>query len=246
MPRSRRRVRGLVGQDAPAAQRGPARWPTPSRPTCRSCRASVRERREAGVDRGVRDGPHAGQLEVLRIRRPVPRGEGGRRVPRGLHVDGAARTAGCRGLDRAVELPLNMATWKVGPALAAGNTVVLKPSELTLAALRLAEITADILPSGVLNVVCGRGETAGVALRRTPRRHGVAHRQRGRGTGRRQRGQSNPQAGAPRAGWQGTGDRVRRRRHRGRGRQPHRRRVLQLGPGLHGAVPGDRRPWRTR
>jgi 1-pyrroline dehydrogenase len=61
--------------------------------------------------------------------------------------------------------PLNMATWKLGPALAAGNTVVLKPSELTpLTALRLAEITADILPPGVLNVVCGRGETAGAAL----------------------------------------------------------------------------------
>ncbi|MGK2947774.1 MAG: gamma-aminobutyraldehyde dehydrogenase [Acidimicrobiales bacterium] len=61
--------------------------------------------------------------------------------------------------------PLNMATWKLGPALAAGNTVVLKPSELTpLTALRLAEITADILPAGVLNVVCGQGRTAGVAL----------------------------------------------------------------------------------
>ena len=61
--------------------------------------------------------------------------------------------------------PLNMATWKVGPALAAGNTVVLKPSELTpLSALRLAEITADILPPGVLNVVTGQGETAGNAL----------------------------------------------------------------------------------
>jgi 1-pyrroline dehydrogenase len=61
--------------------------------------------------------------------------------------------------------PLNMATWKVGPALAAGNTVVLKPSELTpLTALRLAEITADILPAGVFNVVCGRGSTAGAAL----------------------------------------------------------------------------------
>jgi len=61
--------------------------------------------------------------------------------------------------------PLNMATWKVAPALAAGNTVVLKPSELTpLTALRLAEITADILPAGVLNVVCGHGGTAGAAL----------------------------------------------------------------------------------
>jgi len=65
--------------------------------------------------------------------------------------------------------PLNMATWKVAPALAAGNTVVLKPSELTpLTALRLAEITADILPAGVLNVVTGRGETAGAALVRHP------------------------------------------------------------------------------
>jgi 1-pyrroline dehydrogenase len=66
--------------------------------------------------------------------------------------------------------PLNMATWKLGPALAAGNTVVLKPSELTpLSALRLAEITADILPKGVLNVVTGQGETAGDALVRHPK-----------------------------------------------------------------------------
>jgi 1-pyrroline dehydrogenase len=61
--------------------------------------------------------------------------------------------------------PLNMATWKLGPALAAGNTVVLKPSELTpFTTLKLAEITADILPAGVLNIVCGEGGTAGVAL----------------------------------------------------------------------------------
>ncbi|MEY3362076.1 MAG: hypothetical protein RL531_1795, partial [Actinomycetota bacterium] len=66
--------------------------------------------------------------------------------------------------------PLNMATWKLGPALAAGNTVVLKPSELTpFTALRLAEITADILPAGVLNVVTGQGETAGDALVRHPK-----------------------------------------------------------------------------
>ena len=66
--------------------------------------------------------------------------------------------------------PLNMATWKLGPALAAGNTVVLKPSELTpFSALRLAEITADILPPGVLNVVTGQGRTAGDALVRHPK-----------------------------------------------------------------------------
>ena len=65
--------------------------------------------------------------------------------------------------------PINMATWKLGPALAAGNTVVLKPSELTpMTALRLAEITAGILPPGVLNVVTGGGTTAGDALVRHP------------------------------------------------------------------------------
>ncbi|MGB0115121.1 MAG: gamma-aminobutyraldehyde dehydrogenase [Ilumatobacteraceae bacterium] len=65
--------------------------------------------------------------------------------------------------------PLNMATWKLGPALAAGNTVVLKPSELTpYSVLRLAELTADVLPPGVLNVVCGQGHVAGQALSEHP------------------------------------------------------------------------------
>ncbi len=66
--------------------------------------------------------------------------------------------------------PLNMATWKLGPALAAGNTFILKPSELTpLTALKLAEIAADIFPPGVFNVVTGQGETAGDALVRSPK-----------------------------------------------------------------------------
>jgi len=66
--------------------------------------------------------------------------------------------------------PLMMAVWKIGPALAAGNTVVLKPSELTpLTALRLAELSADLLPPGVLNVVTGRGESAGAALAGHPK-----------------------------------------------------------------------------
>lgn len=61
--------------------------------------------------------------------------------------------------------PLMMAIWKIGPALAAGNTVVLKPSELTpLTALRLAELADGVLPPGVLNVVTGQGDSAGAAL----------------------------------------------------------------------------------
>jgi len=62
--------------------------------------------------------------------------------------------------------PLAIALWKVAPALAAGCTVVLKPSEETpLTALRLAELAMEAgFPPGVLNVVCGRGATAGAAL----------------------------------------------------------------------------------
>ena len=60
--------------------------------------------------------------------------------------------------------PLMMAIWKVGPALAAGNTVVLKPASATpLTALALAELAADIFPKGVLNVITGPGKTAGHA-----------------------------------------------------------------------------------
>ncbi len=65
--------------------------------------------------------------------------------------------------------PLLMAAWKLGPALAAGNTVVLKPSEWTpLTALRLAELAADILPAGVLNVITGDGEPVGAGIVRHP------------------------------------------------------------------------------
>lgn len=62
--------------------------------------------------------------------------------------------------------PLDMATWKLAPALAAGNSVVLKPAEQSpLSALRLAELAAEAgLPDGVLNVVPGFGEEAGMAL----------------------------------------------------------------------------------
>jgi aminobutyraldehyde dehydrogenase len=61
--------------------------------------------------------------------------------------------------------PLMMAAWKLAPALAAGNTVVLKPSEQTpLTALRLATLLAELFPAGVVNIVCGRGNTVGAPL----------------------------------------------------------------------------------
>jgi 1-pyrroline dehydrogenase len=65
--------------------------------------------------------------------------------------------------------PLMMAIWKIGPALAAGNTSVIKPAELTpRTTLRLAELSADILPPGVLNVVTGRGSVVGDQLVKHP------------------------------------------------------------------------------
>ena len=61
--------------------------------------------------------------------------------------------------------PLMMAAWKLGPALAAGNTVVLKPSEMTpLTTLKLAELIAEIFPAGVVNVLNGRGESVGAPM----------------------------------------------------------------------------------
>ncbi|MBI3788675.1 MAG: aldehyde dehydrogenase family protein [Ignavibacteriales bacterium] len=66
--------------------------------------------------------------------------------------------------------PLKMAIWKLGPALAAGNTVVLKPSELTpCTAMELAKIISEVgFPKGVVNIVPGFGEDVGVELVRNP------------------------------------------------------------------------------
>lgn len=61
--------------------------------------------------------------------------------------------------------PLLMAVWKIAPILAAGNTIVLKPSEQTpLTTLKFAELTADLLPAGVLNIVTGLGPVVGERL----------------------------------------------------------------------------------
>ncbi|MEP6909875.1 MAG: gamma-aminobutyraldehyde dehydrogenase [Actinomycetota bacterium] len=65
--------------------------------------------------------------------------------------------------------PLMMAIWKIAPALAAGNVIVLKPSEQTpLTTLRMAQLAEEILPAGVLNVITGDGEPVGAGIVRHP------------------------------------------------------------------------------
>ncbi len=61
--------------------------------------------------------------------------------------------------------PLMMAIWKIGPALATGNTIVLKPAESTpVSTVKLAELAGEILPPGVLNVITGHGKPAGSSI----------------------------------------------------------------------------------
>ena len=66
--------------------------------------------------------------------------------------------------------PLMFTSWKLGPALAAGNTVVMKPAEITpLSTLRVAELMGEVgIPEGVVNVVPGYGQTAGQRLAEHP------------------------------------------------------------------------------
>ena len=139
--------------------------------------------------------------------------------------------------------PLMMAGWKIGPALAAGNAVVLKPSARTpLTAVVLAEIAADILPPGVLNVITGTGAAIGDAL--------VAHPGVGMisVTGDTDTGKHIARTAA---------DRVKRLHLELGGKAPvivfddadldavaetiKLFGLLELRPGLHGRLPGDRR-----
>src|SRR5512144_622367 len=73
---------------------------------------------------------------------------------------------GVVGLITPWNFPLNIASWKLGPALACGNTIVIKPAELTpLSTMRLGELALEAgIPEGVLNVVVGKGSVVGQRL----------------------------------------------------------------------------------
>ncbi len=132
--------------------------------------------------------------------------------------------------------PLAMAAWKLGPALAAGCTCVLKPAEQTpLSALRLGELIREAgFPPGVVNILTGEGETTGAALVAHPGVDKIAF------TGSTEVGKlinksatDTPEARVAGARRQVAGDRAAGCGSAGRGRRQRRCDLLQCRPGVH-------------
>jgi betaine-aldehyde dehydrogenase len=128
---------------------------------------AVLEARNAGKPIGAARGEIGGAIATFRYFSAAPERLLGDTIP----VDGGIAMTfrepiGVVGLITPWNFPLAIASWKLAPALAAGNTVVLKPAELTpLTAVRFAEIAADAgVPAGVVNVVVGPGRTCGQRL----------------------------------------------------------------------------------
>ena len=131
--------------------------------------------------------------------------------------------------------PLNIASWKLGPALACGNTVVLKPAELTpLSALRLAELALEAgIPEGVVNVVVGPGSVVGQRLVEHPDVAKIGFTGSTEvGPRRHARRRRDDQARHARARRQVGERRLRRRRPRARRRRRAVRGLRQRRPGL--------------
>jgi acyl-CoA reductase-like NAD-dependent aldehyde dehydrogenase len=125
------------------------------------------EARNAGKPIGDARGEMEMVAQVFRYYAGAPERLLGDTIPvDGGHAFTVREPLGVVGLIVPWNFPLTIASWKMGPALAAGNTVVLKPAELTpLSALRFAEIAGEAgLPDGVLNVVAGPGSVCGQRL----------------------------------------------------------------------------------
>ena len=145
--------------------------------------------------------------------------------------------------------PLLMASWKVAPALAAGNTAILKPASYSpLTAIRLGELALEAgIPAGVLNIVTGPGGSAGASIAAHPgRRQGRLHRRDDDRPGDHAAGRGQREEDLARARRQEPEHRLRRRRPR-----EVRPRVALLGlrqhrPGLLRPEPDPRRAVRPR
>ena len=156
---------------------------------------------------------------------------------------------GVVGLITPWNFPLNIASWKLGPALACGNTVVLKPAELTpLSAMRLGELALEAgLPEGVVNVVVGKGSVVGQRLIEHPDVAKIGF------TGSTEVGQQVMRGAASddQARHAGARRQVGERDLRGRGSRARRRgravrRLRQRRPGLLRALAHPRRAQRVR
>ncbi|MBM0123725.1 aminobutyraldehyde dehydrogenase [Pimelobacter simplex] len=130
------------------------------------------ESRNTGKPQGLAADDVAGTADTFRFMAGAVRAQVA--LAAGEYVEGSTSTilrepVGVVGAITPWNYPLLMAAWKLGPILAAGNTCVLKPSEQTpLSTLRLAELVADVLPAGVLNVVTGDGAVVGAAIATHP------------------------------------------------------------------------------
>ncbi|MGA2756356.1 MAG: aldehyde dehydrogenase family protein, partial [Solirubrobacteraceae bacterium] len=125
------------------------------------------EARNAGKPIGAARGEIAMVVDTIRYYSGAPERLLGDTIPvAGGQAFTVREPVGVVGLIVPWNFPLAIAAWKLGPALAAGNTVVLKPAELTpLSALRFAALALDAgIPEGVINVVVGPGRTCGQRL----------------------------------------------------------------------------------
>jgi betaine-aldehyde dehydrogenase len=151
---------------APAARAGVLREVTRALEDAHEALALL-EARNAGKPIASARGEIGGAIATFRYFAAMPERLLGDTIP----VEGGVAMTfrepiGVVGLITPWNFPLAIASWKLAPALAAGNTVVLKPAELTpLTALRFAELAAEAgLPAGVVNVVAGPGRTCGQRL----------------------------------------------------------------------------------
>jgi acyl-CoA reductase-like NAD-dependent aldehyde dehydrogenase len=128
---------------------------------------SVLEARNAGKPIGDARGEMGMVADTFRYYAGMPERILGDTIPvAGGHAFTVREPLGVVGLITPWNFPLAIASWKMAPALAAGNTVVLKPAELTpLSALRFEQLALEAgLPEGVVNVVVGKGSEAGARL----------------------------------------------------------------------------------
>ena len=177
---------GRLAQHAARRARRAARRPSPTRLGGRLEELAALQTRENGVTIRVTGALHIG-LSIAQLQYLAGPGRGATSSRRPARPSGPVPAEGILrreplGVVAAIvpwNIPLLVIVWKVAPALAAGNTVVLKPDEhAPLLALELIkEFEAAGLPKGVLNVVIGDGEPVGAHLGRTPRRaQGRLHR----------------------------------------------------------------------